>query len=60
MVNLLVLALIIGGILLVGAGLVVFLLKLGVIGYFAATQENDRGESANYDLDQSGPPDAVD
>jgi len=57
--NVLLLVLAIGGILLIGVGVVLFLLKLGVIGYFAATQKNDRGESDDYELTQSRPPDSA-
>jgi len=56
--NILLVLLAIGGVLLVGAGIAFFLLKLGVIGYYATTGENDRGESDSYDLGQSQPPDS--
>ncbi len=46
----------IGGFLLVGAGVAFVLLKLGVIGYYAVSGKDDPGESTDYALDQSRPP----
>ena len=57
--NILILLLVIGAVLLVGAGVVFLLFKVGVIGYYAVTGENDRGESDDYDLGQSRPPDSA-
>ena len=50
------LLLVIGAGVLIGAGMLFFLFKLGVIGYYALRGENDRGESGAYRLDQSRPP----